>query len=396
MSTPRDRRAAARNERQQHLQFPDVGLGRADLIRSRSPSPSTPGTFTFPPPPPKKSNSEVEEEQFLDALSFNQNAMATPEQLQAIRDELRNEIRAEFRSEAAAAAAQVPDAIKRKPEIPPFDRKHIDNWIRRTENAFIRALCNTPREKFAFLETKFPVDFDPRINEYLWGAATQEKWNEFLAYLRSEYGITKQQQAAVILDGLKREGKKPSQYAALLDERTKSITLDDVKKEMLIREMPPDIQRMLQERINTLSFKDAAKVADAYFDQDGKPRQANKPTTVNVVQESTSEPASPNPDDLDDIHAINRRFSNTRSTGHSNQRGSRNWPPRSGQPRTSGNRQTTQPKPTPKNYDPKLCWWHNEFGNRSTRCESSCSRYDERKFSGNGRAGKLTPPFPAK
>ena len=390
MSTPRDRRAAARKERQQHLQIPHFGAGRANAIRSRSPSPSSPGTFIFPEPP-KKSSREAENEQFWDAL--NAPTMATPEQLQAIRDELRMEIRAEFRSEVAAAAAHVPDAIKRKPEIPPFDKRQIDNWIRRTENAFIRALCNTPREKFAFLETKFPVDFNPRINEYLWGEATQEKWNEFIAYLRQEYGATKQQKAAVILDGFKRDGKKPSQYAALLDEKTKGVTLDEIKKEMLIREMPTEVQRMLQERVETLSFKDAAKVADSYFDQDGKPRHSSKTPTVSVVREQVSDDEDQDQRETDDINAIGRRPQAPRHAPNpgSNHRNNRNWTPRrpENQARpTNSKPPAPAPKPTSKYNDPKLCLYHNEYGNRARSCESWCARYDERRYSGNGRAGR--------
>ena len=121
MSTPRDDRAAARDQRR-HLQLPQ--LGRAELLRSRSPSPVPVGAnnvFNFPATAP-------EPEQFIDA----RNNMATPEQLAAIRDELRNEIRAEFRNETAAAAAQIPDAIRRKPDIPSFDKHHVEIWLKRT------------------------------------------------------------------------------------------------------------------------------------------------------------------------------------------------------------------------------------------------------------------------
>ena len=248
MSTPRDARASARQQRQNNLQLPTFGLGRAELIRSRSPSPTAPGSFNFPPPP-KKSARELEEEQFRDARTFN---MATPEQLAAIReqlrDELRTEVRNEIRNETAVAAASVPDAIRKKPEIPPFDKAHVEIWIKRTENAFIRANISAVKEKFAFLETKFPVGFDPRIDEYLYGDATDAQWSSFIAYLRKDYGTTIQQRAAIFIDGLKRDGRRPSQFAASLDEKTKDVTIDDIKKEILLREMPTDVRRMLQER----------------------------------------------------------------------------------------------------------------------------------------------------
>ena len=289
-----------------------------------------------------------------------------------------------MRNETAAAAATVPDAIKRKPEIPAFDKKNVDHWIRRTENAFIRALCTTPREKFAFLETKFPVDFNPRINEFLWGDPTDAKWTEFLAYLRSEYGTTKQQRAAVILDGFKRDSKKPSQYVALLNDKTKDLDLEDVKKEMLIRELPTDVQRMLQERIDTLSLEEAAKVADSFFDQDGKPRQTNKSASVNAVQTPSDDFTAPFSDDGDDINAINRRFQRQRFGG--NQRGGRNRPSK---PQAANNYPTPTPQAKPKTADdPALCYYHNFYGDKAKKCDVGCKRFDEKRFAGNAKAGQ--------
>ena len=374
MPTPREERAAARDHRQ-HLQLPQHGLGRAELIRSRSPSPIGLGTFNFPQNAPQPLNGQ-----------FDNASMATQEQLDAIRDELRQQMRAELRNEAAAAGAQVPDAIKRKPEIPAFDKNNVDHWIRRTENAFIRALCNTAREKFAFLETKFPVDFNPRINEFLWGDPTEAKWTEFLAYLRAEYGTTKQQRAGIILDGFKRDGRRPSQYVALLEEKTKDIDLNDVRKEMLLREMPTDVQRMLQERFEGLTLQEAAQAADAYFDQEGKPRHT-KPS-INAVQEKNGDFTSPFTDDADDINAINRRFKNQRFSGPSNfQRGGRGQTTKPAYSKPPAN-QTPQQKQTAKPNESSICFYHTEYGSKAKKCEVGCPRFDEKRFAGNGKAGK--------
>ena len=106
--------------------------------------------------------------------------MATDEQMAAIRAELRDEIRNEIRNEAVAAAAGTPDAIRRKPEIPAFDKAHIDIWIKRTEHAYTRAGITSVSDKFAWLETKFPVGTDPRIDEFLYGDATDDEWTNFL------------------------------------------------------------------------------------------------------------------------------------------------------------------------------------------------------------------------
>ena len=318
--------------------------------------------------------------------------MATPEQMAAIRDELRNEIRAEFRGEAAAAAAQIPDAIRRKPEIPPFDKQHAEIWLKRTNNAFIRAGISTPAEKFAFLETKFPVGTDARIDEFLYGEGTDAEWTAFTEYIKTEYGPSKQQRAAIFVDGFKREGRKPSQYAATLDDKTKDVTVDDIKKEMLLREMPTDVRRMLQERVDGLSFKETAKIADSYFDAEGRPRhtQSSIASVNEITEQFATTRMEPTPEDTDAINAVGRRFPQRHQTQRSGAP-NRTERPRWGQaPRynTPNTFQQRRPQPKIPQKDVHLCNAHYKFGDNARYCEVGCSRFDEKRFPGNAMAGR--------
>ena len=329
-------------------------------------------------------------------FTFN---MATPEQIAAIREELRNEIRAELKNETAAAAAQIPDAIRRKPEVPNFDKNHIEIWIKRTENAYIRANITSTQEKFAFLENKFPVNFDPKVDEFLYGDATLANWTSFLDYLRAEYGPTKQQRASIFLDGLKRDGRRPSQYAAALGDKTKDVTVDEIKKEMLLREMPVDVRRMLQERIETVSFKDAAKIADSYFDAEGRPRHVTTPSINKVTTTSAPSPTvftEPFSDDDQAVNAVGHKFSQRQPGGPSrNAQGSGRTQQRN---RAGQTAKTKIPKPVPKTVEANpdcpiqkgvnLCRSHFKFGDKAWYCEVSCSRFEEQRYPGNGRAGQ--------
>ena len=384
----REQRAAARDQRR-HLDVPPIainhGLGRADIIRSRSPSPAAPrpppGVFNFPPAPTPVS------QQFSDA-------MATEEQLAALRQQIRDEMRAELRNETVAAAASIPDAIRRKPEIPPFDKSHTEIWIKRTENAFIRANITAVNEKFAFLETKFPVGYDPRIDEFLYGDPTPDNWTEFLNYLRKEFGPSKQQRTAIFLDGFKREGRKPSQYVAALNDKTKDVTVEDIKKEMLLREMPVDVRRMLQERFEGMSITEAAKVADSYFDSEGRPRHtAQASNSINAIPPSFENLSI---DDGDDINAVNRkppqrnRFRNQRPKPESSAAPSRNnsrsgtpsGAPDRAKPNGAGQRREYKGPSTVK----KLCKYHIQFGDGARTCERGCDRFQD--VPSNGTAGR--------
>ena len=385
MTTPRDNRAAVRDQRR--LQVPTIALGRADLIRSRSPSPVVPGHFNFPPPP------QPEPQQFDNATALVE--MATDEQLAAIRDELRLEMRRELRAETMAAAAGTPDAIRRKPEIPAFDKDHIEIWIRRTEHAYTRAGVTSVDDKFAWLETKFPVGNNPRIDEFLYGEANDTNWTAFLNYLRKEYGMTKQQRASTVLDGFKRDGRRPTQYIAALEEKTKDLSMEDIKKEMLLRELPTDVQRMLQERIETLSLKEAAAVADNFFDAEGRPKHSAGPQNINAVTDNFQNLTTftePFKDEDEGVNAIGR-FPQRQPGAQT-----RNFKGNAPQHKKGWHAQTAnQSKPAaPKGQKPKntietgmnLCTKHLRFGDKAYSCEVGCSRFDEKRFPGNGQAGR--------
>ena len=334
------------------------------------------------------------------AFPFDVPTMATEAQLaalrQQLRDELRDEVRTELRNETAAAAASIPDAIRKKPEIPPFDKTHVDIWIKRMENAFIRANIRAVNEKFAFLETKFPVAFDPKIDEFLYGDATDDAWTSFIAYLRKEFGSTKQQRASIVIDGFKLDGRRPSQYAAALVDKTKDITLDDVRKEMLLREMPPDIRRMLQERIENMTFVEAAKTADFYFDSDGRPKHTSQTTTVNHVSKSFGKMSlndhfDASEDESSDANAVGfgkKRF-DKRQNGRNQQGRNTSF---SQQARSNP---VTQQAQAPQASHPKirgppaakqLCRYHQQFGDDAQTCKQGCPRFP--KVPSNGKAGR--------
>ena len=281
---------------------------------------------------------------------------------------------------SALSAVGDPTVIKRRPEIPAFDKQHVHIWIRRTENSFIRAGITSVPEKFAFLETKFAVDVDPKINEFLFiTTPSQQSWSDFLAYLRSEYGPTRQQKASFFVDGFKRDGRRPSQYASALNDKTKDVTLDDVKKEMLMRELPVEIRRMLQERIEKLTFTEAATLADSYFDRDGKPRDCNIPS-INVIHDIPQEETPT--DEQDDINAINNRF---RQHNRSNKNPASRPPQRS----TSQNFRRSFPKGKSNPSDiENLCYFHDKFGDKARNCQEACPKFDATRFPGNGNAGR--------
>ena len=95
-------------------------------------------------------------------------------------------------------------APKKKPELPPFDRKNILIWIRRVEAAYQRVGVVESKDKFAWLESMFQVGLNPTIDKYMYGTNTDADWTEFLQYLRDEYGPTARQKAQKLMSEVQR------------------------------------------------------------------------------------------------------------------------------------------------------------------------------------------------
>ena len=263
----------------------------------------------------------------------------------------------------------------KKPELPAFDPKNLDLWVKRVENAYIRSNISDPRDKFAFLETKFPVDSDPCITEFLFGEQTQPRWDEFILYLHNRYGRSKKQQASFILDGVKRDGMLPSQMLSFIKEKIGDLTMDELIKEMVVKELPPPLQRVIHDQVKDVSGSEAAKIADSFFDKDGRPLHSTSSPSVSFVEEPCPGLIDTEDEDETPVNAVAKK---------SRQRG--RYPPSTRSKVTSeGFTQAFSPKPKIQSGDKPqarsqssnrswVCKYHQRFGNEAIKCEAGCSR----------------------
>ena len=180
----------------------------------------------------------------------------------------------------AAALANQTNHVRaiRKPELPPLDKKNIEQWISRIEYAYTRAEVIRAKDKLAFLESKFAGCDDAQLNELLRGT-TDADWTSFLTYLRDIYGRTKEDQVNSLLAGFPREGRRPQQLASHIRERIGKIQLDDILKETLLKEIPAEIRQHAATSIKNLDFQATADHLEIYFDKQGRILNSSKPST---------------------------------------------------------------------------------------------------------------------
>ena len=297
---------------------------------------------------------------------------------------------------ATAATAQASSCVK-KVELPPFDKKNIHTWIRRVEAAFGRAGVTTAKDKFFFIEAKLDVNISPKINEFLCGESNDQTWDDFLSHLQDEYGKTKEQQASQFIRGIPRDNLRPTQHLAKIKDAIKDIELDDLIKEMVLKDLPASVRQSLAERTN-LSSAEAAKAADHHFDKDGRLKHDVNTASVSNVNKVNHVNDCPGlvdtEDEADAINAIGGQRFKGRNRG-----GFRKFTPQQ-KPFTpafqdkpkyqtpNNNRNNAERKPSSL-----LCRFHVQFGERAKNCEPGCQFKKQQQGSapaGNGSAGRRT------
>ena len=374
-----------------HPKSPIPGVGRGNRS-PRTPSPLVTGErFVFPTTSSTSTASAA-------ASSVNCERRVEPD-FSDFEEDFDGEMALSPDAQAVLAAAQALTAAstsissKKKPDLPAFDKRHVEIWIKRVEAAFIRSGVTQPQDKFAHLEAKFPVDYNPKINEFLFGDPTAERWTAFIEYLKREYGQTKRQQANTILSPFPRSGARPSQQLASLIEKTNLLTIDDIRKEIIFKGLPADVRHSIVDKLEGMSAAETAELADKYFDREGNPLSAS--ASVNAIEDDEQQQFEESDDDDADINAvgkykgIGRRFGDFNNTGQKSRSGSNNHSNFRRGNANSNHSNNNSSKPS------KLCFAHDKFGDKAYNCKATCPRYAEfvaknpsKAKSGNGTASK--------
>ena len=316
-----------------------------------------------------------------------------------------------------AVAAQTPSAPRRKrPDLPTFDKSNIDIWIRRVEAAYAREDITDPKQKFAFLESIIGVNMGPTINSFMFGEATQANWELFLQHLTNTFGPTIQMRCSTLLDGVKRGGRRPTDHLALIRDKAKDITIDDLEKELVFRGLPQDVQKLLQDKLDGKNASETAQMADQHFDQQGRPLNSEVSicsiSDENSLSIAASQPLPQQPDQSHEINAVNSRHSRPANQGNNNRytsafgsgNSSSNSPRRSNsRPRQRSNRSASNHSATTPaaggTTQMSLCRLHKDDPSSATCVGPNCPHHHKatncwsRKCSshsdqGNGRGGR--------
>ena len=291
---------------------------------------------------------------------------------------------------------------RKKPEMPAFDQQNILVWLRRLQAAYDRAGVTQAKDKFAYLESTFDITFNPIINDFLFNSAnTNEDWDNFVAYMKLEYGPTRRQRARKLIGELPRNSMKPSQYLSQLEEEVKDVTIDDVKKEHLLKTIPPRIREIMGKAVESKTAKEVAAMADHYFDSQGRPleKSATSISSINNPQPTATASHSSaftaafeeEESDINFVKKGNFKAQGARQRSQSRPRFNNSSKNNSNSNSTS----SSTAAPRQQHGNNSLCRFHRMFGDQATKCVSDCPRHssfiaqqNKKQPQGNAHGGR--------
>ena len=302
---------------------------------------------------------------------------------------------------AAAASA------RKKPDLPPFDPKNIIVWIRRLNAAYDRAAIILAKDKFAFLESTFPVKQNATIDAFMYGTNTDDDWEDFMTYLKDEYGPTIRQKAVKLMSDNPRHDVKPSVFLAQLVDDTRDVTVDHILREHVLKSIPPRIREIMGKEVEQMTAQEVAKMADDFFDRNGRPIEKSTHPINNIVNNSNSSSSASasnftaafQDDDDSDVNFVkrgsaqgNRQRSKSRNF-RSNSRPPFNSSSSSSNSSSSAATASSSSSSSSQQNKQGMCRWHRQFGQKSRKCVTDCSLYQsflsqQRQGSGNGQGGR--------
>ena len=347
---------------------------------------------------------QQQQQQMRDAqATFDAQAQQLRDSAEQMRQQQQtiNQLSSAFQTLTTTTAATTPSTNRKKPEMPVFDQQNILVWLKRLQAAYDRANVTLAKDKFAFLESTFDINFNPTINKFLYNSNnTDEDWANFVAYMKTEYGPTIRQKARKLMGDLPRNQMKPSQYLTQLEEEVKDVKIDDIKKEHLLKSIPPRIREILGKNVETKTAKEVAKMADDYFDSQGRPLEKSATSINHVVDSSSSTAASQqsafttafddNDPDVNFVKKNNYRSFKSRSRSRPRFNNNNNRQNGSTTATTASASASSSAAPRQQQQSSNLCRFHRMFGDSATRCISNCSQHSSfiKKQQGNATGGR--------
>ena len=170
------------------------------------------------------------------------------------------------------------------------------------------------------------------------------------------------------------------------------MTIDDIRKEVILRDLPPQVCHALASHTKNSTAEAIAKLADDYFDREGQHLHAAPAAPINNVDIAAAEADN----EEDGINAVGSRFQ--KGKGKIQAQAGNFTPAFGNKPSSSGKSFSSNNVRPPSNQRPQqpggrheappLCRYHTKWGDAAIKCEPGCIHFSNHSKNPKAQAGR--------
>lgn len=251
--------------------------------------------------------------------------------------------------------------------VPPFCPDDPALWFAQIEGQFALAGISADTTKFYYVSAQLEHQYAMEVKDVITNPPADDKYGKLKAELIKRLSASQEKKVKQLLTHEELGDRKPSQFLRHLQTLAGPAVPEDFLRTLWAGRLPTNIQTVVAAAQRKMSLEDVAELADQVYDiAPNTPQVATTSANVSVVEMSKQ------------ISELSRQVASLQSQLNNNNNGGRSRSQNRNNNRNFRNRSRS------KSHDPSVCWYHNRFGNRATKCTEPCNF----KSSGNAAGSR--------
>lgn len=244
--------------------------------------------------------------------------------------------------EAAAAVSAV--SVK----LPPFWVSDPQVWFAQVEAQFATRGITVQKTRFDFIVASLSPEIATEVRDLILAPPAERPYDVLKEQLTKRTAASEQKRLQLLLNAEELGDRKPTQLLRrmhqLLGEKAGSID-ESLLRELFLQRLPANVRMVLASTSDAVTLSDLAQLADKITEVAAPSISAvGTPQLATEVEQLRTEIASLKKM-VQSLASRSRRPSRSRS-----------------------------PSPNESHLQSDLCWYHQRFGDKATKCRAPCSK----------------------
>lgn len=239
-----------------------------------------------------------------------------------------------------------PELAKVGVRVPPFSPEDPALWFAQMEGQFSLAGITVDSTKFYYVSAQLDHHIAKEVKDIITNPPSENKYLKLKTELIRRLSASQERKVRQLLTHEELGDRKPSQFLRHLQTLAGTDVPEDFLRTLWAGRLPTNLQTLVASQ-RKLSLSDVAELADQVYDI--VPSTPQVATTEIAMDEMSRQ-----------ISELTKQMSELRAQlGNYRHR--------------SRSRTRVKQRFRSKSRDTSMCWYHNRFGNKATRCTAPCS-----------------------